>query len=56
MPGGLARFASDAHAEIVSMQRGGGSKDIWVLCDSEESVEESTAPIARIDRAAPSPP
>ncbi len=52
MPGGLARFASDAHAEIVSMQRGGGSKDIWVLCDSDEAVEESTAPIARIDRTA----
>jgi uncharacterized circularly permuted ATP-grasp superfamily protein/uncharacterized alpha-E superfamily protein len=53
MPGGLARFASDAHAEVVSMQRGGGSKDIWVLCDSDEAAEESTAPIARIDRAAP---
>jgi uncharacterized circularly permuted ATP-grasp superfamily protein/uncharacterized alpha-E superfamily protein len=53
MPGGLARFASDAHAEIVSMQRGGGSKDIWVLSDSEEAVEESTAPIAQVDRTAP---
>ena len=51
MPGGLARFASDAHAEIVSMQRGGGSKDVWVLSDSEEASEESTAPIARTDRA-----
>jgi uncharacterized circularly permuted ATP-grasp superfamily protein/uncharacterized alpha-E superfamily protein len=50
MPGGLARFASDAHAEIVSMQRGGGSKDIWVLCDSAQASEESTAPIARADR------
>jgi uncharacterized circularly permuted ATP-grasp superfamily protein/uncharacterized alpha-E superfamily protein len=51
MPGGLARFASDAHAEIVSMQRGGGSKDIWVLSDSEEATEEATAPLARTDRA-----
>jgi len=51
MPGGLARFASDAHAEIVSMQRGGGSKDIWVLSDSVEATEEATAPIARTDRA-----
>jgi uncharacterized circularly permuted ATP-grasp superfamily protein/uncharacterized alpha-E superfamily protein len=51
MPGGLARFASDAHAEIVSMQRGGGSKDIWVLTDSEGASEEATAPIARTDRA-----
>jgi uncharacterized circularly permuted ATP-grasp superfamily protein/uncharacterized alpha-E superfamily protein len=49
MPGGLARFAADDHAEIVSMQQGGGSKDIWVLCDSTESAEESTAPIARTD-------
>jgi uncharacterized alpha-E superfamily protein len=31
------------------MQRGGGSKDIWVLCDSSEASEESTAPIARAD-------
>lgn len=52
MPGGLARFASDAHAEIVSMQRGGGSKDIWVLCDSDQAVEEATAPLARTDRTA----
>jgi uncharacterized circularly permuted ATP-grasp superfamily protein/uncharacterized alpha-E superfamily protein len=51
LPGGLARFASDAHAEIVSMQRGGGSKDIWVLCDSEQASEEATAPITRVDRA-----
>ena len=35
------------------MQRGGGSKDIWVLSDSEEAVEESTAPIAQVDRTAP---
>ncbi len=51
LPGGLARFASDAHAEIVSMQRGGGSKDIWVLCDSYEASEEAIAPIVRADRA-----
>jgi uncharacterized alpha-E superfamily protein len=51
LPGGLARFASDAHAEIVSMQRGGGSKDIWVLCDSAAALDEATAPIVRPDRA-----
>src|SRR6202050_4460626 len=33
------------------MQRGGGSKDIWVLCDSEATLEEATAPIVRADRA-----
>jgi uncharacterized circularly permuted ATP-grasp superfamily protein/uncharacterized alpha-E superfamily protein len=49
MPGGLARFAADDHAEIVSMQQGGGSKDIWVMCDSSEALGESTAPIARVD-------
>jgi uncharacterized circularly permuted ATP-grasp superfamily protein/uncharacterized alpha-E superfamily protein len=52
MPGGLARFASDAHAEIVSMQSGGGSKDIWVPAESAEAAEESVAPIARVERGA----
>jgi uncharacterized circularly permuted ATP-grasp superfamily protein/uncharacterized alpha-E superfamily protein len=31
MPGGLARIAGDGADDIVSMQRGGGSKDVWVL-------------------------
>ncbi len=30
MPGGLARIAADT-ADIVSMQRGGASKDVWVV-------------------------
>ena len=33
MPGGLARVATDASVDVVSTQRGGGSKDIWVLPD-----------------------
>lgn len=33
MPGGLTRVASEADAEVVSMQRGGASKDTWVLAD-----------------------
>lgn len=37
MPGGLARVATDSAADVVSTQRGGGSKDIWVL--SEPHVE-----------------
>jgi uncharacterized circularly permuted ATP-grasp superfamily protein/uncharacterized alpha-E superfamily protein len=54
MPGGLARFASYAHAEIVSMQRGGGSKDIWVLSDPETAAEESATTADRADqRGAP---
>jgi len=31
LPGGLARIAGDTSAEVVSNQRGGGSKDVWVL-------------------------
>lgn len=31
MPGGLARIAADEYANTVSMQRGGGSKDTWVI-------------------------
>jgi uncharacterized circularly permuted ATP-grasp superfamily protein/uncharacterized alpha-E superfamily protein len=31
MPGGLARVAHEGAADVVSTQRGGGAKDIWVL-------------------------
>jgi len=31
MPGGLTRVSAAADAIVVSMQRGGGSKDTWVL-------------------------
>jgi uncharacterized circularly permuted ATP-grasp superfamily protein/uncharacterized alpha-E superfamily protein len=31
MPGGLTRVASGADARVISMQRGGSSKDTWVL-------------------------
>jgi len=31
MPGGLTRVASGADARVISMQRGGASKDTWVL-------------------------
>jgi uncharacterized circularly permuted ATP-grasp superfamily protein/uncharacterized alpha-E superfamily protein len=30
LPGGLARIASESSAEVVSTQRGGSSKDVWV--------------------------
>ena len=33
MPGGLTRVSSSADTMVVSMQRGGGSKDTWVLTD-----------------------
>ncbi len=31
MPGGLTRVASSENVRVVSMQRGGGSKDTWVM-------------------------
>jgi uncharacterized alpha-E superfamily protein len=40
MPGGLARIASDS-ADSVSMQRGGGSKDVWVLASDRRSMDET---------------
>ncbi len=42
MPGGLARIATDT-ADIVSMQRGGGSKDVWVLADDGRLFDDATA-------------
>lgn len=39
MPGGLARIASDT-ADIVSMQRGGGSKDVWVLAADHRAADD----------------
>jgi uncharacterized circularly permuted ATP-grasp superfamily protein/uncharacterized alpha-E superfamily protein len=38
MPGGLTRVSASADTMVVSMQRGGGSKDTWVLAD--ESVSD----------------
>ncbi|MFJ2464739.1 circularly permuted type 2 ATP-grasp protein [Pseudomonas sp. NPDC087615] len=40
LPGGLTRVAADADAEVVSMQRGGASKDTWVLGDRAPSGEQ----------------
>jgi uncharacterized circularly permuted ATP-grasp superfamily protein/uncharacterized alpha-E superfamily protein len=31
MPGGLTRVAGSASARVVTMQRGGGSKDTWIM-------------------------
>lgn len=33
MPGGLARVAPESAVEVITMQRGGSSKDVWVLGD-----------------------
>ncbi|MBA3996672.1 MAG: molybdopterin oxidoreductase [Candidatus Accumulibacter sp.] len=34
MPGGLTRVSAEADARIISMQRGGSSKDTWVRSDA----------------------
>ena len=38
MPGGLTRVASGADARVISMQRGGSSKDTWVLASGPVST------------------
>jgi len=38
MPGGLARVASGPATRVISMQRGGASKDVWVLSDEPVST------------------
>lgn len=40
MPGGLGRVSSDDGARFISMQRGGASKDVWILGDGP--VQEDT--------------
>ena len=42
MPGGLARVATDSSVDVVSTQRGGGSKDVWVL---PEAQAQGDAPV-----------
>ena len=47
LPGGLARIASDSAADIVSHQRGGSSKDVWILPEAGavvDSAESSKLP------------
>jgi len=38
MPGGLARIAADTRIEIVSTQRGGGSKDVWIVGSPDDPL------------------
>ena len=39
MPGGLTRVAPDQDSPVIAMQRGGRSKDTWVLADGPINVE-----------------
>lgn len=52
LPGGLARVAAPGVPDVVSHQRGGGSKDIWVLPDSAgaEAHEAAARPFATLVR------
>jgi len=54
MPGGLARIATDAAVDVVSTQRGGGSKDIWVLAETDHGhgLEEAIEPRRNASRMA----
>ncbi len=38
MPGGLARVANESAADVVSTQRGGGAKDVWVLSEGNDET------------------
>jgi uncharacterized circularly permuted ATP-grasp superfamily protein/uncharacterized alpha-E superfamily protein len=38
MPGGLTRLAASADTLVVSLQKGGGSKDTWVVSDGPVSA------------------
>jgi uncharacterized circularly permuted ATP-grasp superfamily protein/uncharacterized alpha-E superfamily protein len=55
MPGGLTRVASSASARVVTMQRGGGSKDTWVMSpgqvDSSFTLLRTTVTTADLVRA-----
>src|SRR5262245_24062685 len=44
MPGGLTRIAAHSDVPIVSMQRGGGSKDTWVIADGPVSTVSLLSP------------
>ena len=44
MPGGLARVAPESAVEVVTIQRGGSSKDVWVLGDGATPWQSLLAP------------
>ncbi len=49
MPGGLTRVTANSESLVVSLQKGGGSKDTWILADGPVSdatlLTRSSAPI-----------
>jgi uncharacterized circularly permuted ATP-grasp superfamily protein/uncharacterized alpha-E superfamily protein len=50
MPGGLARVANEVAADVVSTQRGGGAKDIWVLSDGAPEEVPPSAGVSQGQR------
>jgi uncharacterized alpha-E superfamily protein len=55
MPGALTRFSNSSHETIISMQRGGASKDTWVLADGPISNVTLLRPqphVVRLERFA----
>lgn len=60
MPGGLVRVSPDANSNIVSNQKGGVSKDLWILASEPEkqisllSATAGTTPIVRSGGEIPS--
>jgi uncharacterized circularly permuted ATP-grasp superfamily protein/uncharacterized alpha-E superfamily protein len=55
MPGGLTRFSGRSEETVVSMQRGGASKDTWILSDgpvSQLTLLKPTPHVIRIERSA----
>ena len=53
MPGGLTRIAGATDVPVVSIQRGGGSKDTWVLSDGPVSPVSLLAPAGQAIRREP---
>jgi len=53
MPGGLARIAAEGVVDIVSSQRGGGSKDVWVLAGAAAREAAGDAAVASEPHALP---
>ena len=45
MPGGLARVATGPDARVVAMQRGGGSKDVWVISKDAVNTHSLIQPV-----------
>ena len=55
MPGGLTRYSKASNEAAISMQRGGASKDTWVLADgpvSQLTLLKSPPHVIRLERSA----